>query len=88
MIHCTNTGTVHVILLVVFLYHHLLKKITSVSLDMNVLDIGMRVQSTHSTAMTFSGMGETVTSPVHVVLSTILHISPKPSTRQLLLTWN
>ena len=26
--------------------------------------------------------------PVHVVLSTILHISPKTLTRQLLMTWN
>ena len=53
-----------------------------------VLDIGMTVQSAHSTPMTLSGMEETVTPPVHVVLSTILHISPKPSARQLLMTWN
>ena len=45
-------------------------------------------QHTHYTPMTFSGMGETVTPPVHVVLFTILHISPKPSTSQLLMTWN
>ena len=41
-----------------------------------------------SDALALSGMGETVTPPVHVVLSTILHISPKPSARQLLMTWN
>ena len=45
-------------------------------------------QHSLSTPMTLSGMGETVTPPVHVVLSTILHISPKPSARQLLMTWN
>ena len=64
--------------------HHLLETITSVSLDMYMVV----VQRPHSTPMTFSGMEETVTPPVHVVLSTILHISPKPSTRQLPMTWN
>ena len=48
------------------------------SLDMYILDIGMEVQSTHSTPMTLSGMGETVAPPVHVILLTILHISQNP----------
>ena len=69
---------------VIHLSHHLLEKITSVSLGMYLVV----AYHTHSTPMTFSGMRETVTPPVHVVLSTILHISPKPSTRQLLMTWN
>ena len=43
---------------------------------------------TYYTLMTFSGMGETATPPVHVVLSTILHISPKHLARQLLMTLN
>ena len=63
--------------------HHLLEKITSVSLGMYVAVV---YQLTASTPMTLSGMVKTVTPPVHVALSTILHISPKPSTRQLLMT--
>ena len=68
--------------------HHLLEKITSVSLDMYILGFKTLQIYTNFTPMTLSGMGETVTAPVHVVLSTILHISPKPSARQLLMTWN
>ena len=58
------------------------------SLDMYILDEGIAVQSTHSTPMTLSGMEETVTPPVHVILSTILHTSQKLSARQLLMILN
>ena len=78
MIQHTKCNPVHVILLVLYLSHHLLEKITSVSLDMYILDIGKAMQSKYFIQMTLSGMGETVTPPVHVVPSTILHISPNP----------
>ena len=64
--------------------HHLLEKITSVSLGM--YGLGIDSQCTDSTPMTLSGMVKTVTPPVHVALSTILHISPKPSAKQLPMT--
>ena len=63
--------------------HHLLEMITSVSQGMCILGTAMEMNGTASTPMTLSGMVKTVTPPVHVALSTILHISPKPSTRQL-----
>ena len=72
----------------VYLSHHLLEKITFMSPGTCGLDIKTPQIGPDSTPMTFSGMGETVTLPVHVVLSTILHISPKSSARQLLMTWN
>ena len=64
----------------------LLEKITSVSQGMcgqgtTIVQIG-----SGSTPMTLSGMVKAVTPPVHVALSTILHISSKPSTRQLPMT--
>ena len=67
---------------------HLLEKITSVSLGMCILGTEIVLQSTHSTPMTLSGMVKTVTPTVHVALSTILHISPKPSARQLAMILN
>ena len=88
MVYHTKPTTVHVILLVLYLFHHLLEKITSVSLDMYILGMTVQESGADSTLMTLSGMGETVTPPVDVVLSTILRISPKPSARQLLMTWN
>ena len=54
------------------------EKITSVSLGTCGLGIKTSQIGPDSTPMIFSGMGETVILPVHVVLSTILHISPKP----------
>ena len=82
-----SSQLVHVALMVVYRSHNLLVKITSVRLDMNRLAPRM-LQSTDSTPGTLYGMGETVTQTVHVVLSAILHISPKPSTSQLLMTLN
>ena len=78
MVYHTKPTAVHVILLVLYLSHHLLEKITSVRLDMYILGMTVQESGADSTPMTFSGMGETVTPPVHVVLSTILHFSPKP----------
>ena len=72
IIQDTKPTTVHVILLVLYPSHHLLEKIFSVSLDMYMIVV---YQHTHSTPMTLSGMGETVTPPVHVVLSTILYFT-------------
>ena len=59
------------IFMVIYQSHHLLEKVTSVSLDMYMYLVVV-YQSTYSTLMTLSGMGETVTPPVHVVPSTIL----------------
>ena len=79
MIQDTKNGTVCVTLLVLYLStsHHLLEKIISVRVDMYILVIEIPLIGTDFTPVTLSGMGETVPPPVHVVLSTILHISPK-----------
>ena len=71
---------------VVMLTHRTLwEKITSVSLE---LCIQLVANCSLSTPMMFSGMVKTVTRAVHVVLLTILRISPKPLARQLLIALN
>ena len=88
MVQDTKNGTVCVILLVLYPSHHLLEKIIFVSLDMYILVIEKPQIGADSTPVTLSGMEKAVTQLVHVVLYTILHTSPKPLTKQLLMTLN
>ena len=77
---------VHVTPHLIYPSHHLLVKITSVSQGTSIQDISIQNYCTQSTPMTLSGMVGTASPAAHVAHTTILHILPKPSACQLLMT--